>query len=152
MFSKTARTALLAVVRIVERRGEGPVAATVLAGELDLPANYLAKTLSRLVRAGILEATPGPGGGHALASPPDAVALATVVDAIDPGSRERTCLLGRPECSERRPCSAHSRWCKVRESIDRFLDETTLEDLLVPSPDVVPAGAGAAPLPSTKSE
>ncbi len=148
MLSKTARTALRATLFIAACRSSRPVTASSLARELALPQNYLSKTLRQLVLGGVLVATRGPGGGHRLAAPAAALTLGAIVDVIDPGSRERTCLLGRPECSADRPCSAHGRWCRVRDAIDGFLDGTTLDDLRVPSPKaVLSAGAEAPHIP-----
>lgn len=52
MISKTARNALRAVLSVAEREASGPVSAKALARELDLPHNYLSKTLHRLVQHG----------------------------------------------------------------------------------------------------
>lgn len=130
MISRTARNALRAVVRIAEGESSGPVSARMLARELDLPQNYLSKTLHRLVQNGVLRAVRGPGGGYAVAVAAAELPLGRIVDAIDPEGPERRCLLGRPECSEVNPCASHRRWCTVREAIDAFFAETTVGDLL----------------------
>ena len=130
MISKTARNALRAMVCIAERAACGPVSARALAGELDLPHNYLSKTLHRLARNELLRTARGPGGGYALAACPSEIPLSRIVDAIDPEGHRRRCLLGRPECSDENACATHRRWCAVRESIDRFFAETTVGDLL----------------------
>lgn len=147
MFSKTARIALRAVLCIAEREESGPVSSRTLARELDLPRNYLSKTLHRLVRDDILAAARGRGGGYLLTVPAAELALGRVVDAIDPEGPERRCLLGRPECSPLNPCAMHGRWCDVREAIDRFLAETTVGDLLAPA---APVGPGRSPFPAAK--
>ena len=147
MISKTARNALRAVLCIAERGASGPVSARALARELDLPQNYLSKTLHRLVRDGLLRATRGRGGGYHLVAPAAEVSLSRIVEAIDPDGPERRCLLGRPECSEANPCASHSRWCEVREAIDRFFAETTVGDLLNPPAPVL---RGRHSLPSPK--
>ena len=132
MISKTAGQALRAAVWIAGREGRGPVTGRTLAAELGVPANYLSKTLHRLVGGGILLSKRGHGGGFLLASAPREMSLQSVVDAVDPlAAPERRCLLGRDICSEADPCAAHGRWCEVRVVIDAFLTETTLADLLV---------------------
>lgn len=141
MISKTARNALRAVVRIAEGESTAPVSAKALARELDLPQNYLSKTLYRLVQNGVLRAVRGRGGGYAVAVPATELPLGRIVDAIDPEGPERRCLLGRAECSEVNPCATHRRWCVVRESIDDFFAETTVGDLLLSPPAPDPPGA-----------
>ena len=130
MISKTARNALRAVLCIAEQEATGPVSAKALSRELHLPHNYLSKTLYRLVRGGLLQATRGRGGGYLLNVPAADMTLGRIVDAIDPEGSDRRCLLGRPECSASDPCAMHGRWCEVREVIDRFFAETTVGDLL----------------------
>ena len=147
MISKTARIALRAVLCIAEREASGPVSSRTLARELDLPQNYLSKTLHRLVQDDILAATRGRGGGYLLTVPAAELALGRVVEAIDPEGAERRCLLGRPECSPLNPCAMHGRWCDVREAIDRFFAETTVGDLLAPA---APVGRGRFPFPASK--
>ena len=144
MISKTARIALRAVLCIAEREVSGPVSARALARELDLPQNYLSKTLYRLVKGGLLRATRGRGGGYVLSAPAADIPLDRVVDAIDPDGPERRCLLGRPVCSEVRPCAMHARWCEVREAVDSFFAETTVGDLLGPPAPV--SGGRSSPL------
>ena len=130
MISKTARNALRAVLCIAEQETSGPVSAKALSRELHLPHNYLSKTLYRLVRGGLLQATRGRGGGYLLNVPAADMTLGRIVDVIDPEGSDRRCLLGRPECSASDPCAMHGRWCAVREVIDRFFAETTVGDLL----------------------
>ncbi len=130
MISKTARNALRAVLCIAEHEAGGPVSAKALSRELGLPHNYLSKTLYRLVRSGLLQATRGRGGGYLLNVPAADMTLGRIVDAIDPEGSDRRCLLGRTECSASDPCAMHGRWCAVREVIDRFFAETTVGDLL----------------------
>ena len=147
MISKTARNALRAVLSVAEREASGPVSARTLARELDLPHNYLSKTLYRLVQHGVLAATRGRGGGYLLTGPAAELTLGRIVEAIDPDGAERRCLLGRPQCSEVNPCAMHGRWCEVREAIDRFFAETTVGDLLAPAAPMV---RGRSPLPLLK--
>ena len=147
MISKTARNALRAVLCIAERETSGPVSAPALARELDLPQNYLSKTMHRLVKDGVLAASRGPGGGYLLAAPAAGIALGRVVEAIDPEGPERRCLLGRPECSQADPCAVHSRWCDLREAVDRFFAETTVADLLRSAP---PRPPGAPSIPRSE--
>lgn len=150
MISKTAGQALRAAVWIAEREGGGPVTGRMLATGLGVPANYLSKTLHRLVGGGVLRSKRGHGGGFLLASAPGELSLQSVVDAVDPlAAPERRCLLGRAFCSEADPCAAHGRWCEVRGVIDAFLTETTLADLLVEEGGgrgpALPRPAAAAP-------
>lgn len=129
MLSQTAEYALRAVLYLAGRYGEGPVRVDDAAEALKVPRNYLSKTLHVLAREGILISTRGPHGGFELAVPADELVLADVVEQFDDLSGPKTCLLGRPACSERSPCSAHQRWKHVGDTARTFYRTTTLADL-----------------------
>ena len=75
MLSQTAEYALRAVLHIAAVGTERPVAVGEIAQALDVPRNYLSKTLHQLVRAGILTSTRGPTGGFQLAMPAESLTL-----------------------------------------------------------------------------
>ncbi len=139
MISKTAEYALRAVVHIV-REGKGsPMRANEVAEVLDVPSNYLSKTLHQLARAGILSSERGPRGGFRLARPPEDISLAEVLEPLDATWLESGCLLGRPECSDEGACPLHDRWKRVREPVCRFFQQTTLAEVLAEAPEDVAA-------------
>lgn len=130
MLNDTADYALRAVLHIASRAQGTKVTSATVAEELDLPANYLSKTLRRLAERGVLESTRGPGGGYTLAEPAREITLERVVEPFQPlGSRER-CIMGRDACDDRSPCAAHDRWRALTEEIESFFRETTLAELL----------------------
>ena len=100
-----------------------------MAAALEVPRNYLSKTLHQLARAGILESARGPRGGFTLAVPSEFLALRDVVAPFAPLG-ERQCLLGRPRCLDGEPCAAHHRWKFVAEEIEAFFASTTIADLM----------------------
>jgi Rrf2 family transcriptional regulator, iron-sulfur cluster assembly transcription factor len=128
MLSQTAAYALRAVLFLAERADA--VRVDELAARLHIPRNYLSKTLHRLAREGVLHSTPGRGGGFRLAVPPDQLKLLRVVAPFDGMSAERQCLLGRPQCSDRRPCPAHRDWRAVSERVTAFFSDRSVGDLL----------------------
>ena len=111
-----------------------------LAERYGLPHAYLAKHLQALVRAGVLQASPGPRGGFRLARQPDSITALDVVEAIEGSAspficqeiRQRGSAAARPEDC-RRPCAintvmtrAHDAW---RDSL-RAVTVTSLVDAL----------------------
>ena len=134
MLSQTSQYALRTVLHLAGLpRGER-AAAVDLARSGGIPGNYLSKTLHQLARAGVVASTRGKGGGFVLARPADRISLAEVVAPFqDVG--ERACLLGRPSCSDARPCPAHAHWKRVAEQVAGFFSGTTVADLLTLPPD-----------------
>lgn len=131
LISQTSRYALQAAVYLAGRWDEDClVPVGQIAEALDVPRNYLSKTLHQLARSGVLVSVRGPGGGFRLAGDPAKVKLAEIVLPVEPGIGERYCLLGRAACSDDDACPAHERWRALAEQSRRFLEETCLADLV----------------------
>jgi len=127
--SQTAEYALRATLHIAAGDGDSAISVGDIAESLSVPRNYLSKILHQLGRAGVLTSTRGPKGGFRLATSPDQLTLAEIVDPVDPMSDDRRCLLGRSECSDVDSCVAHEAWRKVADEMQVFFRETTLADL-----------------------
>jgi Rrf2 family protein len=129
MLSQTAEYALRAVLYIAADASGQPVRAVEMADVLDIPQNYLSKILHLLARDRVLTSVRGKHGGFRLAVAPERLAIYRVVAPFDRFDDRRRCLLGRPQCSDRTACAAHTRWKDVAERLVSFFRETTVADL-----------------------
>lgn len=129
MLSQTAEYALRAMVLLAERTDDRPARTGELAAALDIPQNYLAKTLHALTRAGVLTSSRGKGGGFRLSRPAAEISLLDVVDPFDRLGTRPACLMGQGECSEAHACAAHASWKTVSQRVQAFFAESTLADL-----------------------
>jgi len=130
MLSQTAEYALRAVLYLAERADDRTVRVGEMAQALRIPHNYLSKILHRLARAGVLTSTRGKTGGFQLAVPAERLRLYEIVAPFDQVDERRRCLLGRPQCSDRTACAAHTRWKEVADTVATFFRETTVAELL----------------------
>lgn len=130
MLSQTAEYALRTVLYLAAGQQDELRRASEVAEALDLPQNYLSKTLHLLARAGVLTSSRGKHGGFRLTKNPSRITLAEVVEPFDGPTGSRTCLLGRTACSDSDPCPAHGRWKSVSGEVATFFRETTVGDLL----------------------
>lgn len=150
MLSQTAEYALRAVLHIAGVAADRPVAVGEIAEALDVPRNYLSKTLHQLSRVGMVTSTFGPGGGYRLAKPATEITLDEVVAPFDETGGERHCLLGRTRCSDADPCLAHAHWKDISDQIQTFFQTTTIAKLLEPehadSPLLTAARQRSAPM------
>jgi Rrf2 family protein len=145
MLSATADSALRAVLILARAHGGAPVPAHEIARMTGAPANYLAKTLNALAKAGIVTSARGPQGGFTLATAPDALTLADVVDCFEGPRPSPRCLLGAGPCDPAHPCAAHDAWTAVLHARRTPLATTTFADLLgTPDTDAVSPAASAA--------
>ncbi|RMH59115.1 MAG: Rrf2 family transcriptional regulator [Candidatus Hydrogenedentota bacterium] len=131
MLTRTGDYAVRAMIRLAEMRERKYVGAGELARELDLPANYLGKIMSRLAQAGVLESRKGLGGGFRLKGDPGTVTLMDILDPIEDLRSFKNCIFDSAnECDPLHPCKMHDQWTDVRDRHIRMLESTTLESLV----------------------
>jgi len=130
MLSQTAEYALRTVLYLATTDQAGLSNVSDIAERLDIPRNYLSKTLHQLARAGVLTSTRGKHGGFRLTKPASKLSLAEVVAPFDGPTGARICLLGRVACSDSDPCPAHGKWKAVSNEVSTFFRETMVSDLL----------------------
>ncbi len=130
MLSTTSEYALRALSVIAAMPRGASILGRDLARHTGVPSRYLAKILTTLHNAGIINAARGSNGGYWLARPADSIRMQEVIGLFDTAALRRGCLLwpGRA-CSEEQPCSAHKSWRAVREEYLRFLENVTLADI-----------------------
>lgn len=139
--SRTADHALRIVLFLAQQDPEELVPAKRVAEALGAPANYLAKTMGMLARAGLLYGMRGPTGGYRLAVAADETSVAAVIDAVEPKVERGACLLGDRPCSDLDPCAAHALWTAMMERSRAALRTTTVADLLDGDLEVLPGRA-----------
>lgn len=130
ILSQTAEYALRTVLYLAAAQRDGLLSVGEIAAAINVPQNYLSKTLHQLARAGILHSSRGKHGGFRLARPAEEITLGEVVGPFNGPTGERICLLGRDACSDSDPCPAHARWKAVSNQVSGFFRETRVSDLL----------------------
>jgi Rrf2 family protein len=131
MLSSTSDYALRAILVLAQASGGRPLRAEQIARATGSPANYLAKTLNALAKAGLVTSTRGPFGGFVLAVPASELTVARIIDCFDEPRPQTRCLLGSAPCDPRHPCAAHERWTAVKAARRAALADTTVADLVV---------------------
>jgi Rrf2 family protein len=129
-FSRTADYGLRAALEIAGSPDGALVPRHVIAHATDARESVLAQALALLVRAGVLVAQAGPGGGYRLARPPEQLTIHDIVIAIDGADQPERCVLHEDVCSWTGPCPFHDFLIAAQE---RFLDSlraTSLADVL----------------------
>lgn len=94
-----------------------------------IPLNYLAKIMRRLVNKGIVRSVVGPDGGYALRKSPSEINLREVYEAIEGELRIIDCMDKDALCLLYESCSQLPVWEKLKISMVKVLESTTLEDL-----------------------
>jgi Rrf2 family transcriptional regulator, iron-sulfur cluster assembly transcription factor len=130
VLSQTSEYALRTVLYLAAGEQDSLHRVSEIAEALDVPQNYLSKTLHQLARAGVLTSSRGKHGGFRLTKAPSRITLAEVVAPFDGPTGARICLLGRTACSDSDPCPAHGRWKSVSSEVSTFFRETKVSDLM----------------------
>ena len=146
-YGKTAQTAIAAVSRLAELHDpekRTKLNSADIAEKRRLPQPVVAKVLTILSQAGIVNGSPGPGGGYWLARPPDAVTLHDVVSLFERLDENVSCPFGPEYCGTGPHCPLHFDLLKVREQMIAFLKTSTFGRFVgwVPVPITEGAGRG----------
>jgi len=130
MLNQSAEYALRATLYMANLGPDRAYKATNVAQALGLPANYLSKVMHELVRSHVLKSVRGPTGGYSLAVAPAKLALEKIIAPFQDLEPRSACLMGDRRCNRKRPCPAHERWGRIKESLAASLQQTTLADML----------------------
>lgn len=140
-YGKTAQTAIAAVSRLAEvydpaRRVK--LNSADIAGNRHLPQPVVAKVLTTLSQAGIVNGSPGPGGGYWLARPPEQVTLHDVVALFERLDQNVSCPFGPEYCGTGPHCPLHFDMLKIREQMVAFLKTSTFARFVGWTPPAAP--------------
>mgnify|MGYP002624534169 CR=1 FL=1 len=83
--TRSVSYAVAILLRVHAQGNDGPMTAAEISRGCDFPPRFLYRVLRRLVDAGLMTGTSGPGGGYSLALPARQINLLSVVDAVDGG-------------------------------------------------------------------
>jgi len=95
-----------------------------------IPINYLAKIMRRLVKRGLIRSMVGPDGGYVLRKSPHEINLREVYEAIEGELRIIDCMDKAKICALYVCCPQLPVWDRVRISMIKILEDTTLDDML----------------------
>ncbi len=125
--SAKAEYACLAMLELAINHDEPqPVRIKAIAEAHGIPQRFLVQILLQLKSAGLVTSTRGASGGYQLGRPPDEIALADVITAIDRDSA-RPSTVGNPQSPAVQVLRAV--WVDVRAAEQRLLRACTLAEM-----------------------
>jgi Rrf2 family protein len=152
MFSTKSEYGVRVMVELARQSGEEPIPLAEIAERGGLPLAYLEHLVARLRKAGLVDSRRGSRGGYLLARSPTEITMAEVVEALEGSIAPIECITegadGSITCSrETDPahvCPTKLLWTRVRFSIVRTLQDTTLADLVL-GPSLPPGPLSTGP-------
>lgn len=136
--TKWGECAILCAMHLAERYNEPPIGAQDIADSQQLDLQYTQQVLQRLRKGGVIESSRGPHGGYRLSRAPAAVTMKDILHAAEGDTFEIICDYAplHPQankefsCSTQQGCSLHEVWRELRDAINTFLEQKTLEQLI----------------------
>jgi Rrf2 family protein len=131
--TRQADYAVRAVTYLAQLGPERRAATSQIALQQQIPPSFLAKIVSQLSVAGLLQTSRGARGGVSLARDPQEISLLEVVEAIDGPIMLNDCVIGNGACTFSGDCPIRPIWCVAQESLVDKLRVTTFGAVLNPN-------------------
>ncbi len=139
--SRESEYGLKALVYLATQPPGSIIQAGRLAEAAGLPPMFLAKTLRKLTRHGILRSHQGRNRGYGLGRPPGEICVREVLETIEGPDLFERCVFWSDLCSERNPCLLHETWRTVRPVMRELMEHISLDEVAEGHP--LPGVAGA---------
>jgi len=127
-FTKKADYGLMATHYIAFHQHDAVVNAKRIAEDLGIPAELLAKILQRLAKRRLIRSVNGPKGGYVLARKPGTITVGEVLRAIE-GPLSIVSCYQDTQCPQLGRCNIRRPVWMIQESIERLLDNLSLEEM-----------------------
>lgn len=130
-YSKLAQAGIAAVSYLAAVSPENRLAGSAeIAADRQLSRMLVAKVLTLLSAAGLVEGKPGPAGGYQLARPPSAITLLDVVKVFENPQDRVMCPFGPNWCGVGPNCPLHETFMEMHQSSLDRLDHETFQQFL----------------------
>ncbi|HKZ55471.1 MAG TPA: Rrf2 family transcriptional regulator [Anaerolineales bacterium] len=100
-----------------------------IAHEQHIPPSFLAKIVSQLSVAGVVQTSRGARGGVSLARHPSEISLLEVIEAIDGPISLNECVFDASSCTLGDKCPVHTIWCDAQKDLVKRLGATDFASL-----------------------
>lgn len=124
--TRQADYAVRAVLYLAQLGEEQRAATSQIAQDQQIPPSFLAKIVSQLSVAGLLQTSRGARGGVSLARSPEEISLLEVVEAIDGPILLNECV-GNGACNFGDDCPMKPIWCDAQSELVERLRNTTFD-------------------------
>lgn len=131
--TRQADYAMRAVLYLSQLGTNRRAATSQIAEEQKIPPSFLAKIVSQLSIAGLLQTSRGARGGVSLARHPDHINFRQVVEAIDGPILVNECVLDDGACQFGSSCPLRTTFCQAQAELVSRLEQATFGAILQPN-------------------
>jgi Rrf2 family protein len=132
--SRRADYAIRVILDLSSASGDGRVPTQEIATRQKIPSPFLAKIISQLSVAGLVNTYRGAGGGVTLAYPPSEISLLQVIEALEGPIRLNRCVIEPSACPRNHNCPVHHIWAQAQADLTSLLEVTTFDELVGSAP------------------
>ena len=128
--TRQADYAVRAMIYLAQLGPQNRASTSQIAQEKQIPPSFLAKIVSQLSVAGLLQTSRGARGGVSLAKNPEQISLLDVVEAIDGPILLNECVGNEGACSFGSSCPMKPVWCDAQKELVTRLESTTFQTMV----------------------
>ena len=128
--TRQADYALRAMLYLSRLNKNARAATRIIAEEMQIPSSFLAKIVSQLSIAGLINTSRGAHGGVTLMLTPREISVLEVVEAIDGPIALNQCTHDPSTCPFGERCPIHETFCEAEEIPVNKLRNTSFAELL----------------------
>jgi Rrf2 family protein len=122
--TRQADYAIRAVLYLSQIGSSERASTSQIAQEQHIPPSFLAKIVSQLSVAGLLQTSRGARGGVSLAKNPNDITLLEVIEAIDGPILLNECVADEANCTFSEDCPLRPVWCEAQAELVSRLNNT----------------------------
>jgi Rrf2 family protein len=123
--TRQADYAVRAVLYLAQKGDDKRASTSQIAQDQQIPPSFLAKIVSQLSVAGLLQTSRGARGGVSLARSPEQISLLEVVEAIDGPILLNECVDDNGACTFGDDCPMRPVWCDAQAELVQRLRTTS---------------------------
>jgi len=132
--STRTRYGMRAMLDLALHSNEGnPVPTREIAERNGIPESFLEQLLRILRQEDLVASIRGSQGGYVLSRDPSEIKVAEIINALEGPISLADCL-DEAVCDEAGSCPSRILWSRIRKSIEKVTQTTTLEDLVLQEP------------------
>ncbi len=128
--TRQADYAMRAVAYLSNLGTDRRAATSQIAEEKQIPPSFLAKIVSQLSVAGLLQTSRGARGGVSLARSPDDISFLEVVEAIDGPILLNECVADGSSCTFGETCALRPVFCDAQADLVNRLEATSFGSVI----------------------
>lgn len=129
-YSKATNYALHSMVFLALIQKEKTIGVRPLAEFQNVSPTYLSKVLTKLVKAGFIQSTPGAKGGYQLIKDTTDITLLEIIHAIEGSATLFNCRLNNNDLHDNHHCLIQEVMEEAEKKMENYLKKQTLQDIV----------------------